>query len=68
MTYHITYTTPCGETMYYSQYSTLRKCQNVAKSLLNHSKVFFNITVWEGCPGGIRIETYNERDFQGSQS
>ena len=60
--YHITFTDTDGKTQYYSQYPTLRKAKNEVKWMLTRT-CFFNITVWEGCPGGIIVETHKPLVF-----
>ena len=61
--YHVTYHAPDGLGYYFGCFDTARKARNFAKkSATKYPRVFFNVTVWEGCPGGIRLDTYNERE------
>jgi hypothetical protein len=56
--YHITFTDYQGITQKYpGVYNSLRKALNEVKWMRSRS-CFKNITIWEGCPGGIRIETH----------
>jgi hypothetical protein len=61
MNYHITFTDVNGITQKYpGHYITLRKARNEVKWMCTR-ECFRNITIWEGCPGGIRIETKKDK-------
>ena len=59
-TYYITYTDSKDATCIYGGiYPTVRKAKNVVKWMLERPVATFrNIIIWEGCPGGIRVETH----------
>lgn len=66
LNYVITYHSSIGTNEFYCVYDSLRKAQNSVKRMLKDErgrKCFYNVTIWEGCAGGIRIETHNLRDF-----
>ena len=61
MNYHITFTDANGITdRYPGVYITLRKARNEVKWMETRA-CFHNITIWEGCPGGIPVETHKAK-------
>ena len=65
--YHITCTDVNGIAHRWTGiYPTLRKAKNEVKWMLTRS-CFFNITIWEGCIGGIRVETHRPTEPGSSQ-
>lgn len=60
MNYHITFTDVNGITQKYPGiYITLRKARNEVKWMCTRS-CFFNVTIWEGTPGGIIVEKHKQ--------